>query len=272
MHSFIHYSLLFLILQASTNLYAMSDITPTDKVKLRPPLTEQRKSIEDSSDIIVDVKQSKPFVNMQEEKVWNFEENKDTEDSSGSDMLWISELFRLFALIIEAALWLVPLLVIFYLYKYREYWINLAQGHGFVATEKTLPDTLFGLDISQQSLPDDVAGEATRLWGAGEYRNAVSLLYRASLSCVFRKYTFELPPGATEQDCLRQVEHTGQLTLLDTLESSGQQVISAALIQHFRQLTDLWIQLAYAHHIVEDERFYTLCNDWNHLYNTEASR
>lgn len=266
----IRYLVLAIMMMNVTILYAMSDIQPSDKVALRPELSEQRKSIDESAEIIRQVKESRPFVNIEQEKVWNFQDKTEESEASSPDLLWIAELFRLFAIIIEAALWLLPLVIIFYLYKYREYWINLVQGNGFQAKDKVLPETLFGLDISQQSLPDDVPGQARKLWASGEYRSAVSLLYRGSLASIFRSYTFELPPGATEQDCLREVEQSSHLTLQNPDEASSQSVPPSLLIEHFRLLTDLWVELAYAHKLPNDDHFNTLCEQWSRVYSREG--
>ncbi len=52
-------------------------------------------------------------------------------------------------------------------------------------------------------LPPDVATQAARLWDDGRPRQALALLYRASVGTVVDRSGVVLPPGATEAQCLR---------------------------------------------------------------------
>ncbi|MDA8016790.1 MAG: DUF4129 domain-containing protein [Thermoanaerobaculia bacterium] len=64
------------------------------------------------------------------------------------------------------------------------------------------PDTLFGLDLRSESLPADIAGEAERLWRAGDITAAMSLLYRGALARIADEGVV-LAESFTEDDCLR---------------------------------------------------------------------
>lgn len=52
-------------------------------------------------------------------------------------------------------------------------------------------------------LPPDVATQAGLLWDQGRQRQALALLYRASVRTVGERSGIALPPGATEAQCLR---------------------------------------------------------------------
>lgn len=52
-------------------------------------------------------------------------------------------------------------------------------------------------------LPPDVATQAGLLWDQGRPRQALALLYRASVGTVGERSGIALPPGATEAQCLR---------------------------------------------------------------------
>ncbi|WP_295571617.1 DUF4129 domain-containing protein [uncultured Stenotrophomonas sp.] len=52
-------------------------------------------------------------------------------------------------------------------------------------------------------LPPDVATQARLLWDQGRPRQALALLYRASVRTVGERSGIALPPGATEAQCLR---------------------------------------------------------------------
>lgn len=227
----------------------------------RPEIADSRQDIQKSKSVITDIMSKAPFVNIKQEKIWNFEdENKEEELDINPDLEWLGVIIRFLSMIIEAALWLIPVVIIFYLYTYREYWLNLVQGNGFKKDQPDIPDTLFGLDIRQETMPDDIENSAIELWQHKEFRQAVSLLYRASLAALFRQYKFELPAGATEQDCIRQIE------LSKKIQTDEIPVITDPRITRFKDLTQIWINIAYAHRLPDDVNFNQICNGWNQCF------
>ena len=74
----------------------------------------------------------------------------------------------------------------------------------------TQPDAddrrVFDLDIHPDSLPDDVSAAAIELLRAGRLRDALSLLYRASLSSAVHRYGVTLGAHYTEREVLRTVK------------------------------------------------------------------
>ena len=56
---------------------------------------------------------------------------------------------------------------------------------------------------SDEALPTDVAATARRLWHDGRARDALALLYRASVDSMVTRTGAVLVPGATEAECLR---------------------------------------------------------------------
>ncbi len=242
--------------------FAMSSIEEPDKIKWRPEIAEQRKPVEGSKPVIEEIKSKEPFINMQEEKIWSFEEDKEDDKSIDSlgDFGWLDGFVKFLAMLIEAVLWVIPLVIIYYLYRYREVWMNLVQGKGFRTDKADIADTLFGLDVTRESLPDDIQFEAANLWHQGQHREAICLLYRGALAALLRVYAFNLPPGATEEDCLRQVEQhqyaARNEAQPDVPDRAG----------HFRRLTGLWINVAYAHRLPVEPDFLAICNSWNQTY------
>ena len=57
--------------------------------------------------------------------------------------------------------------------------------------------------IEPEPLPDDIPSAARRLWQAGRQRDALALLYRASVEAMVERAQVVLVPGATEAECLR---------------------------------------------------------------------
>jgi len=74
----------------------------------------------------------------------------------------------------------------------------------------TQPDAderrVLDLDIRPDSLPDDVGAAAIELLRAGRLRDALSLLYRASLSSAVHRYGVALGAHHTEREVLRTVK------------------------------------------------------------------
>jgi hypothetical protein len=108
------------------------------------------------------------------------------------------------------------------------------------------PDTLFGLDVRPESLPQDVATAALELARAGELLKATSLLYRGALVTLLHRDGVELASGDTEDDCLRK----------------SRQHIPAGSLAYFGRLLAAWQRLAYARREVPRAEIETLCGDW----------
>ncbi|MCP4391325.1 MAG: DUF4129 domain-containing protein, partial [Gammaproteobacteria bacterium] len=124
---------------------------------------------------------------------------------------------------------LAVVLVIYLLRRYRGPLSRLARG----SPRQTAPEVLFGLDVTPQSLPSDVPAQVMQLWGEGNYREAMSLLYRASLSRLIEKHEIAFRASHTEAECATLVKARGVESLSD----------------YFWQLTLVWRRLAYGHQV-----------------------
>lgn len=111
---------------------------------------------------------------------------------------------------------------------------------------KDLPVEVFGLAVDEASLPDDVSSEAMRLIEQGDYRAALSLLYRASLSKLMTRGDLVIDDASTEGECLRQVRGT----------------IDREAEDYFTQLTRGWQRQAYAHESMPIEQLTQLVKRW----------
>lgn len=251
--------------------FAMSDTPESQQKNWVPEVAEARQDIQLSKSVIEDVKSKEPFINIQQKKIWDItdedESEEDFDEDNETDSLWLTDLIGVLAMVMEAALWIIPILLVLYIYRYREYCVNLLKGKGFKREQDIIPETLFGLDIRAQSLPDNIEQEASSLWQQKKYREAVSLLYRGSLASLFKQYQFELSPGATEQDCIRQIELSHQSEV--ATESQHEQVHETRSLQriaHFKRLTNVWIEVAYAHRVPAESAFVSVCNGWNQQF------
>ncbi len=156
------------------------------------------------------------------------------------DLAWLGELLAPFvkgaavAALFAAVAWL--------LWHFRARLAGLLQPR-----RKAVPlDTLFGLDIRPESLPDDVGAAAWRLWQAGEPRAALALLYRGALASLVHAHAVALHAGSTEGDALRLAGAA--------LPASG--------ADFFASLTGAWLRLAYRHEAPDTDAARALCDGW----------
>jgi hypothetical protein len=103
-----------------------------------------------------------------------------------------------------------------------------------------------GMNITRESLPDDIVAAARAAWAAGDFKEALSLLYRGSLSWLVTRRRVPITDSDTEEDCLVQVLLAGEKTEAD----------------YFRQLTGAWVQVAYASLPTSNAEMEMLCDQW----------
>ena len=143
---------------------------------------------------------------------------------------------------------LIGLLIAFIVYlliKARH--LTLPERNKKEASNET-PEVLFGMKITPDSLPDDIIAEATQLWSDRQYREALGLLYRGSLSYLVNEDNITLNNAMTEQDVL-DCAHSAKL--------------SESRINYLNQLTRAWQSLAYAHRLPEETEVQLLFKQWS---------
>lgn len=117
------------------------------------------------------------------------------------------------------------------------------------------PAHMFGLDIREETLPDDVAAHAERLWPSAP-REAMGLLYRALLSRLHHDFAVPLKAADTEGQVLQRVERL-------RLE---------ALLAFSKDLTLHWQNVAYGHRPPPPQVQQQLCAGWRQLFGPGAPR
>jgi hypothetical protein len=117
-----------------------------------------------------------------------------------------------------------------------------------------------GLDIREESLPDDVAGAVRALWKQGQRRAALALLYRATLSRMVSRQALQLHHGATEGECLA---HARKAHAAGTLDSASLNLAD--------QATTLWLNAAYGARWPADDAVADLCSRWQANFDREAA-
>ncbi|VXC92567.1 conserved membrane hypothetical protein [Pseudomonas sp. 8Z] len=173
------------------------------------------------------------------EKLFNFSNSLDT----------LAQLF-------EVLLWgsLLALLA-FILWRCRDWLQTFGERLGLPKKRQRIaaPTQLFGLEVAPQSLPDDVASEAQRLWDS-DPRAALGLLYRALLSRLLYEHQLALKASHTEGEVLGLVENLNHQDLQSYSE----------------QLTRHWQALAYGHRQPSAEQAQALCQSWRELFDQGA--
>ncbi|BCX49261.1 DUF4129 domain-containing protein [Haloferula helveola] len=129
------------------------------------------------------------------------------------------------------------------IYRFRHVF---SGGRGArVPAEPAKARVVMGMEVTAESLPRDVPAAAMAAWREGRHQEAMSLLYRGSISWMIRHGRVEIAESDTENDCLGRVDRAG----------SGH-------LGYFRMLTGDWVRLAYARELPSDARVEELCGHW----------
>ncbi|WP_028582525.1 hypothetical protein [Desulfogranum japonicum] len=134
-------------------------------------------------------------------------------------------------------------------YRYRHL-IPLDRWHGSQRRVVSTPEMLFGLDVRPESLPDDIVAVCRKMLEKKEFRQAIGLLYRSSLSWMVHRQNMVLEGSMTEKEC-------------EAMVSLGRPDAEAA---YFQTLTEHWIRTAYGHQVFEPEIYHTLLTGWKQYY------
>lgn len=233
-------------------------VAPADTVYAEPAATitnaEAKKTIQDimARDEFNNKKTIKAWRSKNKEDEKEKEKEKTDEDSSFNlDWLGLG-----IASIGEALLWILAIgLIVFAIVLYMRWSPVAAKGSQKI--NKKLPKSLFGLEITPESLPDDVGRAAMDLWNNNDPLVALSLLYRGALTTLIHRDGINLKGSATEGDCIRAV-----LQHADKLGESG--------IDYFRNLTTTWQFAAYAHRLPDESMMRDLSQLWTQHFGAQS--
>lgn len=165
---------------------------------------------------------------------------------------------------LEIVLWCAVLLLIaLVIYRYRHW---LAAQYVRIAPPKvprTIPQTLFGMDVTRESLPEDISGSALELLHQGNSRAALALLYRASLFQLIQQGV-DIHEGHTEGECVQLMVELFNREALNTKNPGNK----STQIDYFAKLTRHWQRLAYGHQFPPITVAEQLSNEWNSCWLT----
>ena len=106
--------------------------------------------------------------------------------------------------------------------------------------------SVMGMDVTPESLPEDIVVVARAAWDKRDHQLALSYLYRGAISWTIHEMEIAIEEGDTENDCLLRVSDCGQQKVTD----------------YFTELTQDWVNLAYGEMEPDVHAFSELCRTW----------
>ncbi len=255
---------LLLLLPLSDNAFAQSftqDNINTQNQELgveQPRLLKQMLNSEQAQQSIKATLDAPPFENYKTISNWQLGKSKtDTKDTHEFNVPdWLKNLVEYLSFSVQVVLWSTLLLLsALLLWRYRQWLSTFAQKLRPIKKAAPPPvQTLFALEVNNQSLPDDLIASAQSLWSSDQ-RAALSLLYRGFLNYLLQQQTLPLTAAHTENEVLAMTD-----ALDPKLQLYGQ------------QLTQYWINLAWGHRLPAHSQFVQLCQQWQELQQQEHSQ
>lgn len=123
---------------------------------------------------------------------------------------------------------------------------SLNEGPKVKGLKRPPPKVVLGMDVTPESLPDDLLGQARLYWSQGQARLALSLLYRGALTQLITRQEVAIEGSDTESECLSHVEAA----------------VPGNLAQYFRRLSLQWVKVAYSKEEIGSDDFEGLCASW----------
>lgn len=192
-----------------------------------------------------------PFLNWLAELLGNWISHSDEPSTGLSSLLTIANIIKIVLIALAIAL----LAYLFY-QAHQWYLLNYQDLKRQLPTNTQKPESLFGFEVRENSLPENLADTVNTLWFQGAHREAIALLYRAVLTRLLHDYHFVFSDAFTEQECAELVERS---------EDESHQPLKAFIWQ----LTRHWQSIAYAHHSISDATASSLIEQYQGLFNDE---
>ncbi len=171
--------------------------------------------------------------------------NKLGEISSQATPEWLlnlaKELSKIIGLIAEYGLWILVAALVVVLVLTRRSWLPWLRDLRVPRIDRPSPIEREA-QVEAEPLPLDVMARARALWTQGQSRQALSLLYRASVAAMTDQTGALLVPGATESECLR-----ASRALADAEDRAA-----------FARMVRIWQYAAYAERLPGAEDFESL--------------
>lgn len=178
------------------------------------------------------------------EERWVWRDSDEDEERDLSDSAPLAGLGQLLASIWQVLAWLILAGIVLMLIRYIARSWN--PGTRPESDAGAAPAELFGLQMDPDSLPEQISQTAREWIAEGKLREALALLYRASLSELVHRHDLRLNRGATEGDVLTRTRGR----------------VSAAASDYLGGLIARWVDLAYAEHAPQTDALLALCDGY----------
>lgn len=182
-----------------------------------------------------------------------FKNDGERVESSKSDDVSVANIFEL---ILWALGGLSICFLIYQLYKYREYFLSVISPDK--DKDEEIPTEIFGLDITPESIPDLLSDEVLKLWENEKFLEALRLLYSGYLSKLVHQFNVDIRISFTENDCL--------LAAKKVIKQKRE------VLQIFSQITQFWLEAAYAHRFPTDHELVECCRAWRLQFEVKSLR
>lgn len=166
----------------------------------------------------------------------------------------LAVLGRILSLIGEYGLWFVVAGLVLVLLITAPRWLKWFGGADRTTREREAAPVRTHEAAVAVPLPDDIPTAVRTLWRAGRERDALALLYRASVEVMSVRANVTLVPGATEAHCLR----------------ASRQMPSAEDRDAFAQAVRTWQYAAYAQHLPAPAEFDALLSTLSRRFGWSA--
>lgn len=212
---------------------------------------------------IDEILKGEDFARFEEVTRWRLIDTSETSERQEKFPEWLIRFFEFFERnsgkfdgvpkIVEILLWAALIgLIGWLIYRYR---LSLGQLLGLgdnAQASKELPTSLFGIEIREEALPEDVIAEAKSIWEQSP-RAALSLILRATLVKLITKYEISLHDSETENECRERISNQ----------------VPKSSSDFAGDLISTWQLMAYAHQPPSGAKFMSLCSKYSEVFDAK---
>ncbi len=213
---------------------------------LEEPIAQSARPVADSDHVIQEIFEREEMGKKEVHKYLEFIGDNEESAKDGFDFERFKDIAVYLAQIFKLLLILIIVILIAALLMSRDKWLHLLGIGSLPKTEKAMVESLFGMDLRPDSLPEDIAASARQLAESNDLRGSLSLLYRGVLSILVNQDKLAITDAHTENEIL---------TLADNS-------IKNTRNNYLGRLTNEWIITAYSQSMSAKEQVLNLCDQW----------
>jgi hypothetical protein len=177
-----------------------------------------------------------------------------TSPSPGGSMDWFHYLMRGFGTVLLVVCLVAGLAFIAWLLWTFRHLLRDRSGSDGDPSAGAKARVVMGMEVTPESLPEDIPDTAWRWWCEGRRHESLALLYRGAISRSIELARVEILESDTEGDCLKRICEAG----------------SRAHPGYFKGLTGFWLGLAYAKDFPDNDEVQGLCRQWPYAERRQA--